>query len=605
MTAELSKTVSSEDRMAADRGRWEDAVLAAAVMAICNEQLGGIVVRSQCGPVRDAWFALLKSSLSADVKLRRLPLDISEGRLIGGLDLAVTLSAGRAVAERGLLAETDGGILVVPSAERVEKSALTAISSALDLGRVSVERDGIAAVNTAKFSVVAFDESRDDEAPIAELLRDRLAIEVNLDALCIRDAVAENFGHADLASARVLFSAVTALDRDIEALCATALALGIASLRGPLQALVVARASAALGQRTEVSSDDLEAGVRLVLVPRATRFPTDAPSNEPQEPDNAPPESLDQPDQDETPDELTAEEMEAVLLAAAKAALPPGLLETLQRSAAAMKTKSAAGRSGAMRTSQNTRGRRAGSRRGDPRSGGVLDLLGTVRAAAPWQSMRRRDRLNFFKVAGPAPRLEVRRDDFRLRRFKHQSETATIFVVDASGSAALNRLAEAKGAVELLLADCYARRDHVALIAFRGKTAELLLPLTRSLVRAKRSLAGLPGGGGTPLATATDHACEVGKVVRRKGQTATLVFLTDGRANVNRSGLGGRVAAQDEANAAAKMLKAEGLAAIVIDTSPRPGKESEAFAAAMGAIYLPLPYADATSLSKAVRKISR
>jgi magnesium chelatase subunit D len=91
-------------------------------------------------------------------------------------------------------------------------------------------------------------------------------------------------------------------------------------------------------------------------------------------------------------------------------------------------------------------------------------------------------------------------------RFKQRRETTTIFVVDASGSAALHRLAEAKGAVELLLADCYVRRDRVAMLAFRGKGAELMLPPTRSLVRAKRSLAGLPGGGGTPLAAGMDAA---------------------------------------------------------------------------------------------------
>ena len=116
-------------------------------------------------------------------------------------------------------------------------------------------------------------------------------------------------------------------------------------------------------------------------------------------------------------------------------------------------------------------------------------------------------------------------------------ETTTIFVVDASGSAALHRLAEAKGAVELLLADCYIRRDQVALIAFRGSAAELLLPPTRSLARAKRSLAGLPGGGGTPLAAGLDAAFALSDSIRRKGQTPTVIVLTDGRANIARDGI--------------------------------------------------------------------
>jgi magnesium chelatase subunit D len=131
-----------------------------------------------------------------------------------------------------------------------------------------------------------------------------------------------------------------------------------------------------------------------------------------------------------------------------------------------------------------------GSLPGDPRSGARLDLMATLRTAAPWQRLR-----------GPAPggaRLRVQADDFRVVRFRQRAQSVTVFVVDASGSAALYRLAEAKGAVELLLADCYVRRDEVAMIAFRGDMAELLLPPTRSLVRAKRSLSALPGGGGTP-----------------------------------------------------------------------------------------------------------
>jgi magnesium chelatase subunit D len=116
-----------------------------------------------------------------------------------------------------------------------------------------------------------------------------------------------------------------------------------------------------------------------------------------------------------------------------------------------------------------------------------------------------------------AKRVEVRPDDCRITRFKQRTETTVVFVVDASGSTAFNRLAEAKGAVELLLADCYVRRESVALIAFRGTGAELLLPPTRSLTRAKRSLAGLPGGGGTPLAAGLEAAADLADAVSAQG----------------------------------------------------------------------------------------
>jgi magnesium chelatase subunit D len=173
--------------------------------------------------------------------------------------------------------------------------------------------------------------------------------------------------------------------------------------------------------------------------------------------------------------------------------------------------------------------------------------------------------------------------------------------VDASGSLALNRLAEAKGAVELLLADCYIRRDQVAVLAFRGVAATLLLSPTRSLVRAKRSLAGLPGGGGTPLANGIEAGMLLADGVRRRGGTPTLVLLTDGQANVARDGRGGRSQAQADAMQAARLVRAAGHRALFIDTSPRPNPNSRTLAAAMDARYVPLPYADAASVSRSVR----
>jgi magnesium chelatase subunit D len=145
------------------------------------------------------------------------------------------------------------------------------------------------------------------------------------------------------------------------------------------------------------------------------------------------------------------------------------------------------------------------------------------------------------------------------------------------------------------------RRDQVAVLAFRGAAAEVILPPTRSLVRAKRGLAGLPGGGGTPLAAGLDAAAALALRVRRAGGTPVVVVLTDGRANVGRDGLGGRARAQDEALAAARALRAQGGSVIVIDTSVRPEPAARALALAAGARYLALPQANAAALARAVQ----
>ena len=249
------------------------------------------------------------------------------------------------------------------------------------------------------------------------------------------------------------------------------------------------------------------------------------------------------------------------------------------------------------------RGRPIGARRGEPRAGARLNVIETLRAAAPWQRLRQQQ----VDAAVPLPhdrrRIHVRREDFQVTRFRQMGQTTTLFVVDASGSSALNRLAEAKGSVELLLADCYVRRDQVAVLAFRGKSAELLLPPTRSLARAKRSLAGLPGGGGTPLATAIDAAAALADLVRRRGETPVIVLLTDGRGNIARDGSPGRARATDDARMAARQLRAAGCAALWLDTSPQPQAAAQSLAHEMGATYLPLPYAGAQVLSQAVRAV--
>jgi magnesium chelatase subunit D len=155
--------------------------------------------------------------------------------------------------------------------------------------------------------------------------------------------------------------------------------------------------------------------------------------------------------------------------------------------------------------------------------------------------------------------------------------------------------------IELLLAECYVRRDQVAVLAFRGVAAELVLPPTRSLVRARRGLAGLPGGGGTPLATGIDAASAVAAQVRRGGSTPVVVLLTDGRANVARDGTGGRARAQEDALAAARALRAQGGSVVLIDTAVRPDPLAQALALAAGARYLALPQANAAALSRALR----
>ncbi len=577
-----------------------DAALAAALFAIDPSGIGGVSIRSPVHPARDEWLRLLRDLLPTGAPMRRIPFNVADGRLLGGLDLTATIQAGRPVAERGVLAATDGGVLIVSMAERLSPHTAACINAVLDAGEVVSRREGVSLRDPARVGIVALDEGLSEEEFTPLSLADRLAFLLDFNELDPKTLLPSLHDAGEVLVARSRLPDVRSDSRTAELICATAMALGVESPRVALLALNVARAAAALDGRVELSEDDAILAGRLVLAPRATLAPAppaegspaDAADSGESPPDAPSPNESGKPP--ESPRELDLHDLENLVLAAAQAAIPEGLLDRLRAAAGKRLSRpTRAGRFGALKKA-GVRGRPYGVRSGTPRGDARLNVIETLRAAAPWQSLRGRSGAN-------GSRLKISREDFRVTRYRERAQTLTIFAVDASGSSALHRLAEAKGAVELLLAECYIRRDQVAVIAFRGLKAEVILPPTRSLVRAKRSLADMAGGGGTPLAAAIDAAAKVANQAERRGETPTIVMLTDGRANVLRDGTTGREAAQTEALRAAGAIRAARISTLFVDTSPRPSPLASDLARKMDARYIPLPFADARALSDIVQ----
>jgi len=568
--------------------------LASALLAMDPAGFGGALVRAPRVDTVARWLATLRDSLASTAPMSRIPLGIPDDRLLGGMDLAMTLAQGRPVAERGLLARTDGGVLVLPCAERASSALLSRLTEVLDT-QVAVPRGHQSGTPLpARIAVIALDEGDGEDEAVSAALADRLAFHLVLAPGDLSDAPGDTplLPRAEIARAAALLPAVSIDDARLGALVTFAAACGVESLRAAALAVRAARGCAALDGRTTVSDDDCSAAATLVLGPRATQRPLASATSPPEDPASPPRTDEADGETSETPSPEEMRELEELLVRAVQATLPLGL--TIDAPPRSARAGAASGRAGGDRTG-GTRGRQVGTRRGDPRAGGRLDLLETLRAAAPWQRLR------------PAPagdsgrvRVRVRPDDFRLRRLIEPAGTTAIFVVDASGSAALHRMAEAKGAVELLLAEAYSRRDEVGLIAFRGTAAEVLLAPTRAIAAAKRALAALPGGGGTPLASAIDRARELVSQARRTGNDTIVIFLTDARANIARDGTPGRPLAESDAIASAQALRALGGTTLLIDTSPRPAELAQRIAAAMGARYVALPRCDAQGIHTAV-----
>jgi magnesium chelatase subunit D len=536
---------------------WDRALTALALLAV-DPGLGGVALRARVGPVREAWSGMLEVLA---LPLVRLHPAMGDDVLYGGLDLSATLAAGHMVTGRGLLA--DPSALVLAMAERAGPGLAARLALVLDEGR--------------GHCLVALDEGAAPDERLAPALEERLAFAVDLGETALGDVTGFPWDADEIAAARAARTEVALPDEVLAEVVAVMTAFGVDSGRAGTFALRAARAHAALNGRAVVTADDLETAAGLVLAHRATIVPEPADQEAAPEPPS-PGEASAAGDDEELvlPEEL--------LLEAVRAMLPDDLLDRLR----AGKARSGRGEGSGAARKGNRRGRPLPSRAGRMGDGARVDVVATLRVAAPWQRLR------------TGSGVKVRSGDLRFRRFEEKSDRLLVFAVDASGSAALARLAEAKGAVELLLAQAYARRDHVALVAFRGTGAEVLLPPTRSLVQTKRRLAALPGGGGTPLAAGLRAALGLTDQARRRGLTPTVVVLTDGRANIALDGRADRAQAAADAQGMARALRAAGVDAIVIDTGNRPEPALKELARMMDGLWLPMPRADAQRLSGAV-----
>ncbi|NJN15738.1 MAG: magnesium chelatase ATPase subunit D [Oscillochloris sp.] len=586
-----------------------------------------------------------------DGHLVELPVGVTEDRLLGGLDLEATLARGERVHRSGLLARAHCGLLYADGVNLLDDSIINHLLAAVDSGVVRVEREGISVVECADFALVATYDPAEGRprhhlldriglivAPIAqaparsrsEVVRRNLSVDSNRLQQGIRKRHSAKNGNganppnplAELAEeddllyalvlgARELLPTVQISDAQISRLAEAALALGVEGHRADIFAVRAAIANAALAGREAVEDEDLERAVRLVLLPRATRAPQFAeqpPEEQPAQPQpEQPPPSESSNDQDEDddeaqppppPDDLSVEDL---VLSALETDIPPDILETtftIRRN----------GRSGSRGATSGRRGRHIRSVPGMP-SQGRLDVIATLRAAAPWQPSRKAEAVRKPSARSSQSPIRLKAEDLQIKQYRSKAGTLFCFVVDASGSMALHRMRQAKGAVNALLQQAYVHRDQVALLAFRGDRAELLLPPSQSVELAKRALDVLPTGGGTPLAAALLSAYQTAEQARSRGiHRTTLVLITDGRPNVplrpdpNHSKDERTALARDEVKALSGRLRAAGIGAVVIDTQRSYVSRGEArqLAEWLGGRYVYLPQGRSDQIAQAV-----
>ena len=572
------------------------------------------------GEMCDLCYAKKTNGENQEVAKRRmwvvdLPLGATEDRVVGSIDVEKAIKEGIKALEPGILAAANRGILYIDEVNLLDDHVADVILDSAAMSINVVEREGVSVSHPSKFILVG--TMNPEEGELRPQLLDRFGLQASVES--IDDAekrveIVKLVGSFErdpeefrarfegnqkelrekIVQAKQIVNEVEISDDLLRITADTCIKLGVRTHRAEIVIDRTAKTIAALDGRKKVTFEDIKEAMELALPHRMRRKPFEPPSLDTEKLDDMMSDTKKQHEEekrgdkqqqqqqrkeeeekrekegdsehqhkneqlDENPkseddnDDIKKPQKEFIFDIGDS--IDTRAVRQKQKKDKTYRRKISGRRIPTLSLRNNGKYVRHGLPKGEIKD---VALDATIRTAAPYQKERKHE----SDLA-----VVIKTHDIREKIRVGKISTATMFVVDASGSMGANRRMEsAKGAVLSLLLDSYQQRDKVGMVAFRGNQADTLLPLCSSMDLAYKRLKELPTGGRTPLAAGLERGLNLLMAEKQKDEGAipVLLLISDGRANVS-SGLG-KKEIEKELLALAEQARAKGIFVIVIDT---------------------------------------